>query len=196
MASPTTIFTHIPKTGGAAIRKLIRTSYKSWQVYLMKSGTKWKTQYINFPKQKKKKIKVLMGHQGFGVHEVLLTPFTYFTFFRNPYLVPISWYYYILSTPDHCQYEEVSKLSFKEYVGGEAYLSNPHARRLCQENIDKVQKSRYLETAKSNLQKYYSVIGIVKRYNESLEKLCNLLEIDKLRLRLVEWCKLPLCPSR
>jgi hypothetical protein len=178
----TAIFLHVPKTGGGGLQRLIKLSYSSRQV-LNLGSPEWEEAYRKLTESAKKEIKVIMTHSGFGIHKHLIKPFTYFTFFRDPYIVPISWYYYIKRKPRHQLYKEVSKITLKGYVGGDLYKANPHTKRMCGVSAKEINEAKnqeqYLTLAKENLRKYFSVVGMVKRYESSLDRLCDLLDMDK-----------------
>lgn len=173
------VFLHIPKTGGNTLYFVIDNIYPADRVYTIEPDKKKKPleKFRNLSDNEKRNIKILRGHMGFGQHKFLPQPCTYITMLRDPVERVISHYYFVLESPQHGLHDKVtlSQMELKEYVtsGISIELNNGQTRMISG------LKSEYnygygenplekLITAKNNLNKYFSVIGLTERYDETL----------------------------
>ena len=96
------IFLHIPKVGGSTISKIIERQYRPRNIFHVRDNSSQKRiqncvdEFKVLPVAEKERIKVLMGHMGFGLHNFLPQPSVYFTLLRDPVERVISYYYFIL----------------------------------------------------------------------------------------------------
>ena len=119
-----------------------------------------------------------MGHFSFGlnVHQSLAQPTTYFTMLRNPVDRVISTYFYIIRKPDHTHHKTTHDLSLFDFVKNGVSpvgIDNGMTRLLCGiEDISSIPfgccTGEMLQTAKKNLAQYFSVIGLMDRFDETL----------------------------
>ncbi|MBD1381914.1 sulfotransferase family 2 domain-containing protein [Metabacillus arenae] len=156
----TLIYLHIPKTGGQTLKATIKRNYpkdKTWRFH--KDG---KTAELI---RKADQYICLIGHRNFGIHRYLNKPYTYITMLRDPIDRVISIYYYLLRSPGHNLYDKVKDISFEDFV-----LDDKFRRQT--ENLQTLfisgKSSKELSIAKHNLKNYFSVVGIMERFDESL----------------------------
>lgn len=173
----TIIFLHIPKTGGVTLHSIIDNIYPVGNIYTIDPAKDEKPlkKLKKLPHEEKRNIKVLRGHMGFGRHEVLPQTCTYITMLRDPVDRIISHYYYVLQTLGHELHERVKllKMDLKEYVtsGISRELNNGQTRVISGLKSDYhygENPQERLMTAKNNLRKYFSVIGLTEKYEETL----------------------------
>lgn len=171
------IFLHIPKAAGSTLHRIIARQYASDSIYSI-DGLRVHESIAEFkqlPEAKRSEIKVLKGHMRFGLHEYLPQPSTYITILRDPVERIISHYYYVLRSPEHYLYEQVTSrnMSLKDYIcsGITKELNNSQTRLLCTkaalETYEQGSKE-ILESAKKNLQEEFAVVGLAERFDETL----------------------------
>ena len=156
---------------------ILRRQYEQDARYMMSSA--WDAdepgivdEITNLPEIKKEKLKLLMGHVPFGVHENLHQSCLYFTMLRDPVDLIISLYYYIRSTPKVLEYySQVNKMKLEDFIcSGMANVENPQIRYLRGTTTPFGQDPSLsdLETVKENLQERFAVVGLLERLDESL----------------------------
>lgn len=160
------IFSHIPKTGGLTMRRIIDHHFRPGHIF----------KYPPHPKAKKLKklkksdtapIRCVYGHCRFGVHRYFHQPFKYITMLRDPVSRIISAYYFIRSSPSNKMHKKVSKMSFEDFVFSQSQedyspLSNHQTRFISGKNEPD------LGLAKQNLKNHYAFVGITEMYPESV----------------------------
>ena len=188
------IFLHIPKVGGTTVNKIINRQYKPNTIYRVRDDdSRHKRiqdcvdEFKVLPSSEKEKIKVVMGHMGFGLHNFLPQPSVYITLLRDPVERTISYYYYVLRRPNHYLYQKVTseKMSLKDciHAGISIELDNSQTRIIAATKGDSDSLIPFgqcnvemLERAKKNLQEYFIGVGLVESFDKSLllfKKLLN-----------------------
>ena len=173
-SSPVIIFLHIPKAAGTTLRDILYRQYEKECIYEL-DGQNFSQSQEDFKQlniKEKDKIRLLMGHMYFGLHEFISYPSTYITMLRNPIEKVISYYYFVSKLKTHPDYELIKSqnISLKEYCTmNKPNMCNAQTRFLAGENFIQVNnESKILEQAKKNLQEYFSIVGITERFDETL----------------------------
>ena len=182
------IFIHIPKTAGTALKTIIKRQFPRDSVvniYGHKPNSIDVATFKNMEKKEKEKIKCLIGHFQFGLHQYLPQPATYITMFRNPVDRIISSYYYIIRSPSHCLYKKIigSKMSLKDFVSSDTTM---RLLNLQTKFIGKIGNERHtvndkfvsgdiLEIAKNNIVKNNIIFGVTEKFDESVSLFKQLL---------------------
>jgi hypothetical protein len=173
------IFTHIPRSGGTTLARILETQYRSDEQFLFyvreKGGNTDEalTEFAGLPDERRKKLKLLFGHTSFGIHEGYES-YTYITLLRDPVERAVSYYYYIITQPGHYLHEMVlrNRMRLEDFVasGMSTELDNIQTRQ-----ISGVKDVRYgkctatmLDSAKLNLVRQYAICGITERFDESV----------------------------
>ncbi|MCP4430984.1 MAG: sulfotransferase family 2 domain-containing protein, partial [Gammaproteobacteria bacterium] len=187
----TVIFIHIPKAAGSTLSTIIDRQHHADNVYTAYVSVKPGTIRTSTPLQsadarlerlralsdeKRAKIRVFRGHEGFGVHEFLPQPYTYITLLRDPVDRIISHYYYVLRTPTHYLYEEVTsrQMDLKAYAasGLSTELDNSQTKYLAGLEAPYLNYGDYsadiLKTARQNIREHFAVVGLIDRFDETL----------------------------
>ena len=117
--SPTVIFLHLPKAAGTTLKDILRRQYQPNEVYEL-DGTQFiqaQEDFKQLDQAEKAKIKILMGHMYFGLHQFLDSPATYITMLREPIDRVISYYYFVKKLSSHEDYEliKAKNITLKEY---------------------------------------------------------------------------------
>ncbi len=190
------IFTHIPKTAGTSLKQILNKNYDSDNIFLLygdnplKKSIKLLIDDLNVTLQNEdtkeskngQKIKVIGGHLGFGLHELIIPRyFTYMTLLRNPIERVISYYSHVKRYFNNQLGDKARSMTLKEFVERQVsievdnwqtrYLSGLGWQRFmlgtgshigygqCSEEM--------LKLAKSNLRRYY-IFGIQEKFESSL----------------------------
>ncbi|MFT4412436.1 sulfotransferase family 2 domain-containing protein [Fredinandcohnia humi] len=154
------IFSHIPKTAGSTIRQIIDKQYHKKAIT--------RHQKINtLTEAQLEQLEAIYGHCRFGIHKVLSKPFKYITMLRDPIERIISTYYYAKRRPQNRMHQSATKYDFKEFIEHELSQGNP-AFENHQTRFVSGEKNPDLEKAFENIHEFYSVVGIMEMFDESI----------------------------
>ena len=164
----TDVFTHIGKTGGTTLSTTLRWVYGPSSCYQIPAGRpeqpeRW---FDDVSKKRVDKVRLVMGHATYGVHEQISGPSRYFTMLRHPIRRVVSLYYYIKSGwPE----SEVASMSLEEFVHSDHRAARPNdqVRFVSGEKPENAPK-KALRDAKRNLKENFAAVGITERFDESL----------------------------
>lgn len=175
-ARPTVLFVHIQKTAGTTLYQIIARNYRTREVFaLFPNLEAQRSKYIGMSSAEKGKIRLIMGHMHYGMHELVPGPSAYFTFLREPIDRVISQYYFIRRSPLHPAHRHivVNNLDLKTVLerGLDAMLFNAQVRVLSGARLGlppgKCTKD-HLELAKRNLRDHFEVVGLTEEFDASL----------------------------
>jgi tetratricopeptide (TPR) repeat protein len=174
------LFLHIEKTGGETVRGLFERNYPREAYYRYYGNIKPHrvAYYKSLPPARKNKIQFIIGHFDFGLHEHLgIQRPRYLTILRNPADKVISFYHHIRRDPVLWSMPRVREMSLEEYVtaGFHRQGDNGQVRRLSgttQLAVGEIGK-QHAEKAKKNLERWFSVVGLLERFDETLVLLKN-----------------------
>jgi hypothetical protein len=183
---PTIIFVHPPRTAGSTLSRIIHCEYDPRQICDIDDRFYfWSFQRVtSWPAQRLADIKAFNGHIPFGLHRYLPQDSTYITILRDPINRTISEYYARRHRRWHpIADRDAKRLTLKQYVETIAY-NNPQTKAIA--GIWKSFRYHYysirpshdfysayctredLELAKYNLSKYFSLVGLTERFDETL----------------------------
>ena len=166
------IFLHLPKNGGSSLRPILRRYFDSsnkFTIRLVRNDKLNIDTFVNLPENKRAKIRYLQGHMSFGLHKYMQGPTDYVTILRKPVDRIISFYYYVLSLPEHRLHREIvdgnmSLYDFAQRVN-EPDVHNAQVRFIS--GLDD-RGDLMLEKALENIEHYFPVVGLLEQYNTSL----------------------------
>jgi len=167
------IFLHIPKAAGTTVSRIIERQYSRVNIFNIDGANVHSSieEFKNLSEQQRKSIVCVKGHMHFGLHVYLAQPCAYITLLRNPVERIVSHYYYVLRTPVHYLYEQVTSknLTLDDYVdsGISPELDNGQTRIISGVWGVEDPPSDMLEIAKRNLREHF-VVGLTERFDESL----------------------------
>jgi hypothetical protein len=171
------IFIHLPKAGGTTLMGAVIARYRAGRGFRFTGLPSRTEEFKALPVEERAKFDVVHGHVHFGIHRWLPDPATYATMLRDPVERIISHYYFVKSSPEHYLHEALMTggWTLEQYAaeGLNWETDNDQVRWLTQAEHQEVplgQVSRaLLEEAKWNLENAFSVVGLVERFEESLE---------------------------
>ena len=171
------IFLHIPKTGGNTFNVIINKPYTERDCVVRLGDLD------DLTMEELKRLEMVRGHMYFGVHQKLpQKKLNYITLVRNPIERVISFFYYMgsLNNPDIETRDQFNKTSLYEFVTEESNNQFNLQTNILAGSDLRPDTSETLEAAKNNLTKYFSLVGITERYDETLQVLQRKLgwEID------------------
>lgn len=174
------MFLHIEKTGGETLRGIFERNYPREAYYRYYGNIKPQRMdyYKSLPTARKNKIRFIIGHFDFGLHTQLgIKNPRYLTILRNPADRVISFYNHLQRNPVLWGMPRVRKMSLEEYVtaGFHRQGDNGQVRRLSgttQLAVGEIGK-QHVEKAKENLERWFPVVGLLERFDETLVLLKN-----------------------
>jgi hypothetical protein len=176
-STPTVIFLHIPKTAGTSFNTALSWQYWGKPSYWIDTLDFQAEGFMQLPLQRRAKLRLLRGHMEFGLHEMFPQPAVYTTFIREPVARLFSYWQNQQNTarhhPEatHSWLEAARTMTFEQYIafGKDINLDNNQVRRISGMNAPFGECNRMmLEKARSNMAKYFPVIGLTNRFDESL----------------------------
>lgn len=166
------IFLHIPKAAGSTLHPVLERHYSKHTRYTLPPGQT--RQIESLSQDELKRIRLLKGHMPFGMHTYLEGRSRYITLLRHPAERVVSHYYYVKRRPAHELHRLVfGGMSLADYAsaGLSGEMDNGQVRLLSghDQDIPCGQCTRdLLDTAKSNIEQYFAVVGLTERFDESL----------------------------
>lgn len=157
------LFMHIPKTAGQSLRGVIKKQYDLEETYRCPF---MEEKVIELSEEFRNSLKFIYGHFLFGTHEYFPKPFTYISMMRNPVERFISAYYHIIRVPTNRMHDKVKHMSLEEFIDSDDF--NLQAEPNIQTRFFCGKEPLSLETAKKNMAKHFSVVGITELFEESL----------------------------
>jgi len=201
------IFTHIPKTGGMSLFAAMCEYHgmKIADMYDMSAYSDDLTPVTEVLSDSEKS--VYAGHFPFGLHEWLSRPAYYMAIVRKPLDRIISLYYYSIGYREIARnmqkeseqsYAELFKygdsadffVDFLPWIKGEQTfikflqcqspeLDNGMVRRFSGIGLEaKRCPKEALEKAKENIERYYSLVGVQERYQDTLHTASKIFGVD------------------
>jgi hypothetical protein len=184
--SITLIFVHPPRTAGSTLSRIMHWEYNPLHICdIDPRFYYWSLQRLNrWPKQRLSKIKLFNGHIPFGIHTLLPQPATYVTVLRDPINRTISEYNARRNRRMHpIADRDAKRLSLEEYVARVPY-NNPQTKAIAGVDVPynyhlySIRPSHHfysgpctaetLAIAKDNLSRYFSLVGLTERFEETL----------------------------
>jgi hypothetical protein len=176
---PVIIFLHVPKAAGLTLYKIFDREYGRRYIYTFSGGRQRLQSAIDqfraLPDSRRDHYDLLRGHFPFGAHEWINRPATYVTLLREPVARIISHYHYVKRTPQHALYRLVTeeKMTLTDYVssGINYEMDNGQTRQITgvQDRLPfGCCPPELLNEAQRYLHDFFSVVGLVERFDETL----------------------------
>ena len=165
------IFLHLPKTAGTTLNRLIEWEYRISEMYSVDPVLfEWSYAHLRrLPEKRLRKTRIFKGHMLFGLHEVLPQPSTYITVLRNPVDRVLSAFYFMRTYKLHPYYWKLrrKKWTLEEYVE-RSTRDNVQCKIIANANYHSPCTQEILDRALDHLNRYFTVIGLSERFEESL----------------------------
>ncbi len=165
MTDPMLFYMHLPKTAGTTIQNLVMRQYEKGELLYFYDEESIQKGFAN------DEIKAVIGHFRYGFHQFTTKPYTYVTFMRKPLKQAVSHYYHYY---ENKSLEEVQKMTIEEFAASK-YNYNFQTRFISGENHIESDPEKYLQIAKDNIDKHFTMVGITERLDESVVLMKNLL---------------------
>ncbi len=171
VGEPAVIFLHVPKAAGSTLNRLIEWEYPLFEMYSI-DPVFYRRSWAHLQRLSKKRlerIRIFKGHMLFGLHAILPQPATYITVLREPVDRVISSFYFMRSyklQPLYWKFR-VENWSLEDFVR-RSPRENVQCKILAGAEYAKPCTPEIYETAKENLLRYFSVVGLSERFEESL----------------------------
>jgi hypothetical protein len=169
--SEAVIFLHLPKAAGSTLNRLIEWEYPLFQMYSVDPVFfRWSWAHLHRLSRKRlKRTRMFKGHMLFGLHAILPQPATYITVLREPVDRVISSFYFMRTYKLHPLYW---KFKFENWSLEDFVRRSPRENVQCKiiagAEYNKPCTAEICERAKENLVRYFSVVGLSERFEESL----------------------------
>lgn len=168
------IFVHMFRSGGNTLSRIMDWEYSPLRIFSLNGRyCRWAYKKLTeLPAAALSGMQVFRGHMPFGLHRHLTQPSTYITLLREPVERTLSEYFAGLNRISHRQHRTIKHLSVCEFV---ATLANNNSQTKMIAGLSSSYdflteecSSHTLDTAKHNLQQYFSLVGITERFEETL----------------------------
>jgi len=175
MSNEKIIFLHIPKTAGSSLRQLVEQVYQPENCLFLYYPTPYNDAALETIYKQLPTAKVLYGHVGFGIHEVLGIQGKYVTWLRQPVERVISFYKHNARDPALPYYTAIQEgMSLLEMLQkGVTEQTNNHMTRILANYWQPgfLEDRQVLEEAIRNIDQHFYLVGLMERFGESLARL-------------------------
>jgi len=175
MHDETVVFVHIPKTAGTTLHHIIDQQYPPHLCYWIKRHDVGVEEFKSQSAARRAELRMVRGHIPYGLHEYIPGPVAYFTILRQPIERLISYYYFVRREPEHYlhDYANTQGVTLQHYVESRASLQTDNFQtRLISGIWTDVEygkcEQEMLALAKHNLAEHFAVVGLTKRFDETL----------------------------
>jgi Galactose-3-O-sulfotransferase len=170
-AAEAVIFLHLPKAAGSTLNRLIEWEYPLLQMYSIDPVFfEWSWTHLQrLSKERLRRTRMFKGHMLFGLHALLPQRATYITVVREPVDRVISSFYFMRSYKLHPLYWKFKRenWSLEDFVR-RSPRENVQCKIIAGAEYAKPCTAEICERAKQNLGRYFSVVGLFERFEESL----------------------------
>jgi hypothetical protein len=180
--APTLIFLHIGKTAGLSLRMILRRQFPPSKVMDLRNPVTDRTRlrregaisyFAALPESERARLRLIMGHTTFGLHEHVPRPSTYVTLLRDPVSLNVSLYHYIRRTSNHVLHDRMNDLPTLESFlrsGISLETDNSMTRAIAGDTSAAFGgcTAEMLAAAKEHIETRFSLVGFTERFDESL----------------------------
>jgi hypothetical protein len=172
------VFLHIPKTAGTTLRKIIERQYPRHLIFNV-DGPLDRRRFYDLPEAARRRLRVVQGHVGYGIHTHLFVPVDYITMLRHPVELVTSMYYFFKKKRFPKVRPLVDGKSLLEFADQNVYIVRNLQTRFLSGVVPEVERSgelgargdldrSTLEIAKEHLTTRVAAFGLSERFDESL----------------------------
>lgn len=171
------IFLHLPKYGGNTLHEIISKQYLPNEQFVIRVKEDHQLtvdDFINLQQLERNKIKVLRGHQSFGLHKYFENSVEYFTLLRHPVDRIVSYFNYVKRMPNYKWYQQVvnSGMTLQEFVDEADGPDIHNAQIRLISGIDDAQ-DKMLNVAIKNIGNYFGYVGLLEEFDDAIIKISS-----------------------
>lgn len=168
------VFLHLPKTAGTTLNTVLLRQYTRDQIRPLRS--KFFADDLAAlkaaPEPVRHRIRLLHGHQVFGLHTLLAPGARYLAVLREPIARVISHYNYVKAT-EHPMFIDAirqGEMNLADYAtsGISGELENGQTRWIAGISDDRPMTDSHLDLAIENIERHFDWLGLTERFDESL----------------------------
>ena len=170
------IYIHIPKTSGSAFRSVLLKNFSPSEYFICTGGNRTVRDYLQhsfdqfYSIRDLSNIRLFLGHMPYGLHRLIPTDCSYFTYVREPVDRVLSEYYYIVETPENQNHLQVNGLSISQYLTGDIFLPNLQSRMISGNLNQNATTGELIESAIYHLKNMYDFVGVYENLTDSIAK--------------------------
>ncbi len=177
------LFMHIPKTAGTSIRHLLDPLLPpETRLYLYPKSPSFAIppdEFADQPRDARDRLRFVMGHFRFGIHEALDQPTQYITMVRDPIDRLISLYYHHKRLPRSLDHQRVTEgdLSFEEALQDRSLLPpNAMVRQIAGNTVPGKPSDRDLmDSALANIKAHFAAVLFMEDMPGSMARLSGVM---------------------
>jgi len=192
-ASRALIYMHIPKCGGTTVTSILTKAVSGASHFMVDGGdvAESRNRLASLPETERMRVRLLSGHLSFGWHELLRPARAqYITLLRDPISRVVSHYNHVCEHEDHYLHAAVmgKRMTIGDYVesGITCEVNNGQVRQISGiEDIIQIpygpsrlaygmDHSGALTQAFNNIQDHFLMVGLLERFDESMDALKRL----------------------
>ena len=165
------IFLHIPKCAGTTFHRILERIYEGEKGFLLEKVGEKHTheQFAELTDSELESLSLVRGHLEYGFHKNLPGSWRYITFLRDPVKRVESFYRYVSTSPNHELYEWIHQ----EQVSLERFVIETNRKDVHEVAVRwlsgiEAEPEEMLAKALENIDRHFSVVGLVERFDESL----------------------------
>jgi hypothetical protein len=177
-----TIFIHIPKAAGTSVRRVLEDAIPGdlrQNVYPDAEGISV-DEFAELSSAERERLRFVMGHFGYGIHEQLAEPWRYVTMLRDPVDRYISSYHHALRFPGTPRQQEIAngKLSLEQALDAHLLPENLMVRLLSGTRKSlRQQDPGMLDEARHNVAEHFAAVLVMEEMDASMKRLETVLGI-------------------
>jgi hypothetical protein len=171
------IFLHIPKCGGVTFHRILEKNFDKREVFSVDGQNPWNSvrTFLKKDASELKQIRLIKGHIPYGIHQFMPhEDYRYITFVRHPIKRLDSLFRYAKSHVNHSWHDLAQDSNFADFAMHSAIPDNFQTKL-----IAGVERYRLLDpctedtyrTALENIERDFSMVGILEKFEESLLRL-------------------------
>jgi hypothetical protein len=180
------LFEHIPKCGGSTVNAYIKSQYLNKRVFSVNGNDPAASisYFKSLPEEKRYSFDLIHGHGADQLRDYSHPETLNVTIFRDPVERIISHYYYVLQSPKHNLFKEVTKkkLSLVDYASSDlsSELRNNYVTRFLRISAEEVERNpeQSIERAYRLIREAYGVTGTLDQLEISMNKVAKLLNFS------------------